>query len=244
VVRVSAHQLGHLLLAHAVQLGLRKRDGVKYIPPEAHGLPKADQLRSELRRAIPFFVELAAPCGLDDTGLLLPLEEAVAAPRFWHDPQPSAELAALFLPDYYPARLTRAANLLRAGNGQPALHELQAGLASLPLRREPRARFMRNLAGAYELIGDDAGASWCARRAYEIAPWEQHSLLSHLIYLVLGSHSAEEGAKAAQAAVLGFRGSVCAQELWTTLRQRGARASQFLAQDPDQSNLYREAISR
>lgn len=236
----AARRLGRLFLDNAVQAGLRLTDGNKYRP----GLPQTRSsalLRAELRRALPPFLAFLHACPETSEVSADALAETGRDARLWFDPLPSARWAAALLPGDFDAELTLAVNVLRRGQAAPALARFHGGLQRPPLRPEPRAQLLRNAAAAYELLGDDAGARWCAERAYENCPWDGAALASYLIYLTLEPDAADR-AETVRSACRGFRGRLRRPQMWGLLSQRGGRASRRLQRDSTLRRRFHEAI--
>jgi hypothetical protein len=240
----ASHRLGELFLANAIQAGLRLADGVKYRPLTQERLPSFQSsagLRSKLRASLREFMAFLDqhPAASD-----LPFDAwyAISATeRLWVDPLLSAEWAAALLPDRFDARLTQAVNLLRHGRARPALDQFQENLRQIPRAREPRAQLLRNAAAAYEVLGDDAGARWCARQSFAACPWSESSLASFLIYLALDAEvgdSLNEVGEACRA----FRGDLNRPALWDLLDEHSGRASNRLQQDHTIRARFRQAV--
>ncbi len=240
----ASHRLGELFLANSIQAGLRLTDGVKYRPLTQERLPdlrSSAQLRAKLRSSLRAFLAFldVHPAASD-----LPLDawyELSATERLWVDPLLSAEWAAVLLPERFDARLTQAVNLLRHGRARPALDQFQENLRQIPRAREPRAQLLRNAAAAYEVLGDDAGARWCARQSFAACPWSESSLASYLIYLTLDAElgdSLHEVGDACRA----FRGNLDRPALWGLLDEHAGRASSRLQQDNIIRARFRQAV--
>ena len=237
-------RLGELFLANAIQAGLRLSDGVKYRPVGLQELPvlrSTLRLRVSLRRELRDFLAFLEQ---HPAGSTLPLQDwrsLSAAPELWTDPLLSAAWAASLLPDRFDARLTQAVNLLRRGDARPALAQFQANLVQVPRAREPRAQLLRNAAASYEVLGDDAGARWCAEQSYAACPWSEASLASHLIYLALDERVGDRIQDVA-GACRAFRGKLDRASLWEMLDGKAGRASQSLHLDPRVRARFREAV--
>lgn len=237
-------RLGELFLANAIQAGMRRTDGIKYRPFTHERLPdlqSSAQLRAQLRSSLRHFLAFLEvhPAASD-----LPLQDwyaLCATTRLWIDPLLSAEWAAALLPDRFDARLTKAVNLLRHGQARPALEQFQKNLAQVPRAREPRAQLLRNAAAAYEVLGDDDGARWCARQSFAACPWSESSLASFLIYAALDSR-AQDRLEEVGEACRSFRGELDRSALWGLLDQQAGRASDRLQQNDNMRARFRQAV--
>lgn len=240
----ASHRLGELFLANAIQAGLRLADGVKYRPltqERLPGLQSSALLRSNLRASLREFLAFldVHPAASD-----LPLDawnDLSATERLWVDPLLSAEWAAVLLPERFDARLTQAVNLLRNGCARPALDQFQENLCQIPRAREPRAQLLRNAAAAYEVLGDDAGARWCARQSFAACPWSESSLASFLIYLALDAHAGDSLNEVSEAC-RAFRGDLNRPALWDMLDGHSGRASDRLQNDTLIRARFRQAV--
>lgn len=240
----ASHRLGELFLANAIQAGLRLADGVKYRPltqERLPGLQSSAWLRSHLRASLREFLAFldVHPAASD-----LPLDawyDLSATERLWVDPLLSAEWAAVLLPERFDARLTQAVNLLRHGRARPALDQFQANLRQIPRAREPRAQLLRNAAAAYEVLGDDAGARWCARQSFAACPWSESSLASFLIYLALDAETSDSLNEVSEAC-RAFRGDLNRPALWDMLDGHSGRASDRLQNDTLIRARFRHAV--
>ena len=240
----ASHRLGELFLANAIQAGLRLADGIKYRPLTQERLPglhSSARLRACLRASLRDFLAFldVHPAASD-----LPLEAwyaMSATQRLWVDPLLSAEWAAVLLPERFDARLTQAVNLLRNGRARPALDQFQENLRQIPRAREPRAQLLRNAAAAYEVLGDDAGARWCARQSFAACPWSESSLASFLIYLALDADNGDSLNEVGEAC-RAFRGELNRHALWDLLDEHSGRASKRLHQDDVIRARFRQAV--
>lgn len=240
----SARRLGELFFVNAIQIGLRRDDGVKYVPITESALPawgSSHELRARLRQEYLAFFELLL---VHPSASEFPLEEwreLGGHPALWTDPLLSALWASRLLPSRFDVRITAAVNQLRVGEAGPALESLQEELARAPRRREARAQLLRNAAAAYEVLGDDEGAHWCAQAALAACPWNYTSLLTQVIYAVLDPAS-RDGSRQVARSCRGFRGPLDRHRLWSALRTRGGRASDRLRSDPDLQSRMAQAI--
>ncbi len=234
----TTRQLGHLLLINAVQAGLRLADGNKYRPATQGLEADSSETRARIRLLLPEFLQMASLADAEPG-----LAQLVDQPwqRIWHDPMAASQIALALLPNSNQARLTHAVNQLRRGLAQPALQNLQSALANAPLRPAERSRFQRNLAGCYELLGDDEGAIWFAERAVDLCPWDESNLLSYLIYAVIAPDVGKRIPKIRRACH-GYSRLFPAESVWSTLAHKGGRASQVLQADVDLAHQLRQAI--
>lgn len=242
--RESRRRLGSLLLAQSIQAGLRQRDGIKYAPhrPEDFPeLPDAVRLRVLLRHELRCFVDFLTEHPSTSTRQLPEWLSLVAHPGFWTDPLLTAGWAAHLLPHSFDARFTLAVNQLRKGQARKALDGLQEIQSHLPRAREPRSRVLRNVAAAYEVLGDPEGARWSAEQSFRACPWEAANLGSYLIYLALDDSRADH-IGTVRAACEGAGTHIDRSALWQMLDQEAGPASTALHSDPLVHARFREAV--
>ena len=240
----SRRRLGILLLAQSIQAGLRLQDGIKYEPhrPEdLPDLPEAVRLRVRLRQELRQFLDLVAEYPSVSESAWTDWAALAADPTLWCDPLLSAEWAAHLLPASFDARFTVAINQLRIGRARPALHRLQEIQNHLPRRREPRARVLRNLAAAYEVLGDPEGARWSAEQSFRACPWEAANLTSFVIYLALDEQRGDH-VETVRSACASRGAELDRHALWQLLDQGAGPASAALRSDPIIHQRFRRAV--
>lgn len=240
----SRRRLGILLLAQSIQAGLRRQDGIKYEPhrPEdLPDLPEAVRLRVRLRQELRRFLDLVAEHPSVSSSAWTDWAALASDPLLWSDPLLSAEWAAHLLPACFDARFTLAVNQLRVGRAQAALHRLQEIQSHLPRRREPRARVLRNVAAAYEVLGDPEGACWSAEQSFRACPWEAANLASYVIYLALDDRRGDHVESVRSVCALGGA-ELDRDALWHLLDQGAGPASAALRSDPIIHHRFRRAV--
>lgn len=240
----SRRRLGLLLLAQSIQAGLRRQDGIKYQPHRPEDLPElpeAVRLRVRLRQELSRFLDLVAEHPSVSTCEWTDWAALASDSELWSDPLLSAEWAAHLLPHSFDARFTLAVNHLRVGRARASLDRLRTIQEHLPRRREPRARVLRNVAAAFEVLGDPEGALWSAEQSFRTCPWEHANLASYAIYLALDDARADHvetvRSACAQAGARFDRAS-----LWQLLDRKAGPATAALRSDPIIHDRFRRAV--
>lgn len=119
----------------------------------------------------------------DQEQIAFPLSR-IAEVKEWNNPLPLARLAVAFNPNNPWNRLTLSANLIRFGEGDFAIKELDAAIESASRVRGLLPRVLRNRAGAAERQGDFTGAVQFARKALIASKFSETYILDYLGYSV------------------------------------------------------------